>query len=69
MESNKVIFLALVVGIGVALAGVFALHHGKGKAVRIAGKNNVKNVLFVLPPGETLPKTNAVPAIFTAPTK
>ena len=65
--------MALAVAIGVAFAGVFALernHHGKAKAIRIGGKNNiVKNVLFVLPPGETMPKTNAVPAIITAPTK
>jgi hypothetical protein len=37
MKSNKVIFLAFVVVIGVAFAGVFALernHHGKAEAIR-----------------------------------
>jgi hypothetical protein len=55
MKSNNVI-LGLVVATGVALAAVFALernHHGKAKAIRIPGKNNVvRNVSFVLPPGE-----------------
>ena len=72
MKSNKVVFLALVVVSGVALAGVFALerdHHGKRKAIRLGGKNNVKNISFVLPPDETTSNSNAVPAIITAPTK
>src|SRR5678810_688980 len=58
MRIKKVVFLALAVAIGAALAGVFALernHHGKGKAIHLAGKNFVKNVSFVLPPGETTP--------------
>jgi len=70
MKSNKVIFLALVVTAGVALAGVFALgrnHHGKAKAIRSGGKNIVRNVSIVLPPGEmplgeTTQKINPVPA-------
>jgi len=62
MTSNKVLFLALVVTTGVALAGLFALgrnHHGKAKAVRPWGKNIVKHVSFVLPRAETTPNTNA----------
>ena len=59
-----IIFWVLSVAIGAVLAGVFALernHHGKGKAIHLAGKNIVKNVSFVLPPGETTPNTNPVP--------
>ena len=71
MKSNNVVFLALAVATGVALAGVFALernHHGKAKAIRIGGKNNVvRNVSFVLPPGEmplgeTTQNINVIPA-------
>jgi hypothetical protein len=71
MKSNNVIILGLIVAIGVAFAGVFALehnHHGKGKAVRIRGKNNVVGIeSFVLPPGEkslgeTTPKIILTPA-------
>ena len=47
MKSNKVVFLALVVTAGVALAGVFALgrnHHGKAKAIRSGGKVDTTGV-------------------------
>ena len=62
MKRNKVIFLALVVTAGVALAGVFALgrnHHGKAKAIRSGGKNIVRHVSIVLPRAETTPNPNA----------
>ena len=62
MKSNKVVFLALVVTAGVAIAGLFALgrnHHGKSKAIRLVGKNVVRNVSIVLPRAETTPNTNA----------
>jgi hypothetical protein len=70
MKSDKVIYLALVVAIGVAFAGVFALertHHGKAKAIRSGGKNIVRNVSFARPPGEmplgeTTQKINPIPA-------
>jgi len=64
MKIKMIIFWALAVAIGAALASVFALernHHGKGKAIHLAGKNMVKNVSFVLPPSEATPNTNAVP--------
>ena len=71
MKSNNVIILGLIVAIGVAFAGVFALehnHHGKGKAIRIRGKNNVRNVSFALPPGE-MPLGETTPKIILTPAK
>jgi len=62
MKINKVIFLTLVVTAGVAIAGLFALgpnHHGKPKAIRLVGKNIVRNVSIVLPRAEITPNTNA----------
>jgi hypothetical protein len=75
MKSNQVIFLALVVTVGVVLAGVFALgrnHHGKAKAIRSGGKNIVRHVSFVLPPGEmplgeTTQNINVIPAKSLSP--